>query len=61
MKKVLTLDQAKEQAIKAALIEARGQASLAAKLLGIGRASIYRYIKRYDLEMWVGQDQYETP
>jgi len=44
--RVLTLKQAQDEAIKAALVAAGGNKTRAAEMLGIPRQSLYRHIKR---------------
>ena len=44
------LDQLEAEAIKFALAHYRGQMSAVARKLGIGRSTLYRKLKDYDLE-----------
>jgi len=46
-----TLDEIKGGAIKTALLQAKGNASKAAEILQIGRATLYRKIKKLDINL----------
>ena len=46
-----TMDEVKVEAIKKALLRARGNASKAAEILKIGRATLYRKIKELHLNL----------
>ena len=47
----LSLDASEESAIERTLQESKGNISLAAKLLGITRATLYSKMKKYGLEV----------
>ena len=46
----MTMDEMEEEAIRTALREMRGNRRKAAEQLGIGERTLYRKIKKYDLE-----------
>ena len=48
--RMLCLEEAEKQAIKRALAYARGNKRKAARLLHIGKTTLYRKLKQYDLE-----------
>lgn len=49
--KVIPLDQLERNAIKDAIKECKGNLQMTAKLLNIGRATLYRKIKKYQINV----------
>lgn len=49
-KKVATMDELESVAIKNAIFEYKGNLTEAAKALGIGRATLYRKVKQYNID-----------
>lgn len=49
-KKVATMNELESEAIKNAIAEYRGNLTEAAKALGIGRATLYRKVKQYNID-----------
>ncbi len=47
--KIVTLSELEKRAISEALVETRGDRTIAAQLLGIGRTTLYRKLKEYEL------------
>jgi transcriptional regulator with GAF, ATPase, and Fis domain len=47
---VISIPESERQTIRAALTETRGERSEAAKILGIGRTTLYRKMKQYGIE-----------
>jgi two-component system response regulator HydG len=47
---VISIPDAKRQAIRIALAETKGEKSEAARLLGIGRTTLYRKMKQYGMK-----------
>lgn len=56
-KKVSTINEMESEAIVKAIVEYRGNLTEAAKALGIGRATIYRKIKQYNIDPNVGRNK----
>ncbi len=50
MTKVATMDEVEKHAIESAISECRGNLTEAAKALGIGRATLYRKVKIYNID-----------
>ncbi len=50
LKKVKTINELESVAIENAIHEYRGNLTEAAKALGIGRATLYRKVKQYDID-----------
>ena len=50
VQKVETINELESKAIKAAIMEYRGNLTEAAKALGIGRATLYRKVKQYNID-----------
>lgn len=48
-REVLTINQAKKEAIVKALMASRGKPTKAARLLNVSRSSMYRMMKRYGI------------
>lgn len=48
--KVATMDELESKAIENAIIQFRGNLTEAAKALGIGRATLYRKVKQYQID-----------
>jgi DNA-binding NtrC family response regulator len=48
--KVQTMDEMESKAIEAAIAQYRGNLTEAAKALGIGRATLYRKVKQYQID-----------
>ncbi len=48
--KVSTMNELESQAIKEAIVQFRGNLTEAAKALGIGRATLYRKVKQYQID-----------
>jgi DNA-binding NtrC family response regulator len=48
--KVQTIDQLESDAIRQAIMNFRGNLTEAAKALGIGRATLYRKVKQYNID-----------
>ncbi len=48
--KVETINELESKAIKAAIFEYKGNLTEAAKALGIGRATLYRKVKQYNID-----------
>jgi transcriptional regulator of acetoin/glycerol metabolism len=48
--KVSTMNELESQAIKDAIVQFRGNLTEAAKALGIGRATLYRKVKQYQID-----------
>lgn len=48
--KVQTIDQMESDAIRQAIMNFRGNLTEAAKALGIGRATLYRKVKQYNID-----------
>ncbi len=51
MESYLNLDQLKKNAFHIAIVKARGQVSLTARILGLTRASVYRLAKEYGVNI----------
>ena len=49
-KRVATMDELESEAIKSAINEFKGNLTEAAKALGIGRATLYRKVKQYNID-----------
>lgn len=49
-KRVATMDELESEAIRQAISEYRGNLTEAAKALGIGRATLYRKVKQYNID-----------
>ncbi|MCB0347607.1 MAG: hypothetical protein KDD37_02165 [Bdellovibrionales bacterium] len=49
-KKVHTINEVEKDAIENAILEFRGNLTEAAKALGIGRATLYRKVKQYQID-----------
>jgi transcriptional regulator of acetoin/glycerol metabolism len=49
-KKVSTMNELESEAIKNAIFEYKGNLTEAAKALGIGRATLYRKVKQYNID-----------
>lgn len=49
-KRVATMDELESEAIKSAIQEFKGNLTEAAKALGIGRATLYRKVKQYNID-----------
>lgn len=54
---VQTINQMESEAITNAIIQYKGNLTEAAKALGIGRATIYRKIKQYNIDPNVGRNR----
>ena len=50
LKKVNTINEVEKDAIERAIMEFRGNLTEAAKALGIGRATLYRKVKQYNID-----------
>ncbi len=48
--RVQTMDELESKAIEAAILQFRGNLTEAAKALGIGRATLYRKVKQYQID-----------
>jgi hypothetical protein len=48
--KVATMDELESKAIENAIVQFRGNLTEAAKALGIGRATLYRKVKQYQID-----------
>lgn len=48
--KVATMDEIESKAIETAIMQFRGNLTEAAKALGIGRATLYRKVKQYQID-----------
>jgi transcriptional regulator of acetoin/glycerol metabolism len=48
--KVATMDEIESQAIQGAIMQYKGNLTEAAKALGIGRATLYRKVKQYNID-----------
>jgi transcriptional regulator of acetoin/glycerol metabolism len=49
-KRVLTMNEIESQAIESAIFEYKGNLTEAARALGIGRATLYRKVKQYNID-----------
>ena len=56
-KRVATMDELESEAIKSAIMEFKGNLTEAAKALGIGRATLYRKVKQYNIDPSVARNR----